>query len=163
MGFCMFPRNTECLFADSSFIAGKSKRNGAAAPFLLRLCLWFYVGKQQIVIYRIPGHCEPARRLQWQSPESKFYFSIIHRQILGNSTKRAVSITMVCPEFDGDSHTRKADWFGMTMLFDSAASLCKLQFISLRSEMNTVSALRRERYARHQPPPSGSHRYCSQR
>ena len=26
----------------------------------------------------------------------------------------AVSMTMDSLEFDGDSHTRKADWFGMT-------------------------------------------------
>ena len=35
-------------------------------------------------------------------------------------------------EFDGDSHTRKANWFGMTVLFGPCASLYKFQFPFLR-------------------------------
>ena len=30
-------------------------------------------------------------------------------------------MTIGCPEFDGDSHTRKENWFGMTVLFDALA------------------------------------------
>ena len=41
---------------------------------------------------RIPGHCEPVLRLPWQSPS-------IGEKSLNDG---------------GDSHTRKADWFGMT-------------------------------------------------
>ena len=37
-------------------------------------------------------------------------------------------MTIGCPEFDGDSHTRKADWFGMTVLFGACAHLYKFQF-----------------------------------
>ena len=36
-------------------------------------------------------------------------------------------------EFDGDSHESSAHWFGMTMLFDALASLCKYQFVALQS------------------------------
>ena len=38
-------------------------------------------------------------------------------------------MTISCPEFDGDSNTRKENWFGMTMMFDALTSLCKFQFI----------------------------------
>ena len=40
-------------------------------------------------------------------------------------------MTMGCLEFGGDSHTRKADWFGMTMLFDTRSFLAKFQFVVL--------------------------------
>ena len=40
-------------------------------------------------------------------------------------------MTMGCSDFDGDSHTRKADWFGMTVLFDAQSFLHKFQFIPL--------------------------------
>ena len=40
-------------------------------------------------------------------------------------------MTMGCLEFDGDSHTRKADWFGMTVLFDAQSFLHKFQFVEL--------------------------------
>ena len=38
-------------------------------------------------------------------------------------------MTMGCSDFDGDSHTRKADWFGMTALFDAQSFLHKFQFV----------------------------------
>ena len=38
-------------------------------------------------------------------------------------------MTISCPEFDGDSNTRKENWFGMTMMFDALTFLCKFQFI----------------------------------
>ena len=41
-------------------------------------------------------------------------------------------MTMDYLEFDGDSHESSEHWFGMTMLFDALASLCKFQFVPLR-------------------------------
>ena len=40
-------------------------------------------------------------------------------------------MTMDYLEFDGDSHTRKANWFGMTVLFGGRTSLYKFQFVDL--------------------------------
>ena len=40
-------------------------------------------------------------------------------------------MTMGCSDFDGDSHTRKADWFGMTVLFDTQSFLHKFHFVAL--------------------------------
>ena len=45
-------------------------------------------------------------------------------------------------EFDGDSHTRKADCFGMTMLFEALASRYKYQFPFLpRYTVSTLMVL----------------------
>ena len=40
-------------------------------------------------------------------------------------------MTLSILEVDGDSHESSAHWFGMTMLFDALASLCKFQFVAL--------------------------------
>ena len=37
-------------------------------------------------------------------------------------------MTICCLEFDGDSHTRKANWFGMTVLFDVPTSSANSNF-----------------------------------
>ena len=52
-------------------------------------------------------------------------------------------MTVGCPEFDGDSHTRKADWFGMTVLFDALTSLAKFPICSF-AEQNRDAQNRRK-------------------
>ena len=47
-------------------------------------------------------------------------------------------MTMGCLEFDGDSHTRKADWFGMTVLFDAQSFLHKFLFSAPQNDTERV-------------------------
>ena len=49
-------------------------------------------------------------------------------------------MTIGSTEFDGDSHTRKADWFGMTVLFGACVHLYKFQFVCLPREAGEKSA-----------------------
>ncbi|MDY6181171.1 MAG: hypothetical protein SPI15_10020, partial [Candidatus Faecousia sp.] len=51
-------------------------------------------------------HCEPVRTLAWQSPG----YSGMYEKRTNAQTNR--------PELLGDCHTRKADWFAMTVLFE---------------------------------------------
>ena len=53
-------------------------------------------------------------------------------------------MTMGCSDFDGDSHTRKADWFGMTALFDARFFLDKFQFVSVLTKADSLYKLYRD-------------------
>ena len=76
--------------------------------------------------YRTPGHCEPVTDVTGVAIsriEAPFLMDEF-REMAGKNA----CMTMGCLEFDGDSHTRKANWFGMTVLFGARTSLFKFQF-----------------------------------
>ena len=73
--------------------------------------------------YRTPGHCEPVTDVTGVAIsriEAPFLMDEF-REMAGKNA----CMTMGCLEFDGDSHTRKANWFGMTVLFEAHAHLYK--------------------------------------
>ena len=47
-------------------------------------------------------------------------------------------MTIDSPKFDGDSHTRKENWFGMTVLFDALTSPAKYQFTAPQNDTERV-------------------------
>ena len=58
-------------------------------------------------------------------------------------------MTIGSTEFDGDSHTRKADWFGMTVLFGACVHLYKFQFVGPQNDTERVRLGAITDHARH--------------
>ena len=58
-------------------------------------------------------------------------------------------MTIDSTEFDGDSHTRKADWFGMTVLFGACVHLYKFQFVGPQNDTERVRLGAITDHARH--------------
>ena len=62
----------------------------------------------RIGIYRIPSHCEPVRFPGVAIPRLEAPLFV---NKLWKWCKRAVCMTIGCPEFDGDSQVSSAHWF----------------------------------------------------
>ena len=66
----------------------------------------------QTGIYRIPGHCEPVTDVTGVAISWIKALPLDNRQLDSvKCCKRTERMTIGYLEFDGDSHTRKADWF----------------------------------------------------
>ena len=82
----------------------------------------------------------PTRWYDTERVKAKAIIDQVRHDLAPGPARRAVNdrpyewMTIGCPEFDGDSHTRKANWFGMTVLFGAHAHLYKSQFLCPKKE-----------------------------